>query len=134
MHLNRSRFLHSLPLLLHPTALYAFLLLFNSTLLWKLDSAAIGLNLLLSIRYLLDEIMIVDDSLFLCVVTKHLIDILTKLRSYIGLHDHAALGYSLEEISLGEVAVIDQVKELKCLEEEGIQTLSGLTLLLYLLQ
>lgn len=106
----------------------------DPTLLWKLHPAAIGLNLILSICYLLDEVMIVDDAILLGVMSKHQIDILTKPYDYIGLDHDSALGYGFEEISLREVAVISQVKELKSLEKEGIQTLTGLTLLLYLLQ
>lgn len=50
------------------------------------------------------------------------------------MNDGSALGDGLEEISLREVAVISQVKELEGLEEKGIKTFPGLALLLYLLQ
>ena len=84
LHFYRPGLLAALLLLLHSTALHALPFRLNAALLRELDPAAVGLDLLLSIGDLLDEVVIVDDPFFLSVVRKHQIDILPKTTVTLG--------------------------------------------------
>lgn len=85
-------------------------------LVTKLQPTAVGIDLLLTLRNSPNEFLVLDDVGGAGVVFEDVLQVLGKVGEYCWLYDDSALGDGLEEVGLGESAVIGEVEELEGFE------------------